>query len=408
MKNNRIFIALLISAVLIKFFLFIFLAVHAPQGRFQADSTDYLETSRVLSSQGAFAKANADGSLRYEFYRTPGYPVFLAFLQGLIKLPLNAVIFIQIFLAILAAWVTYKTALQIDHKIAFLSALIVLYDPPVSIFSLMILAETLFLFLMSLFMWSFIKYLKNRKISLLALSALVLVMATYVRPISYYLGWAIAIFVIYANMRAIPVERDCFAPSGLAMTERVGFTMTKAGRAMTHALIFLVIVYSLLGIWQERNYKRFGQKSFCAVAQSGYKYFGLYKSYSRNKDVEAKGLAPVAYYTKTTIRSFLYLMTRPGPFKYFKSQILSAVGNAFAYPWMVFWVIGFIIGIAKTRGNIYCQFLLFLVAYFVFVSIGGVSLLVSERFRVPMVPFIAIISAYGWLNLSKLLIDRRS
>ena len=173
------------------------------------------------------------------------------------------------------------------------------------------------------------------------------------------------------------------------------------------SIVFLMIIYSLLGIWQERNDKRFGQRSFCNVVLDGYKYFGLYKSYSRNKDTEAKGQTPVVYYTKTTVRSFLNLMTRPGPFKYFKSQILSAVGNVFAYLWMVFWVSGFIIGIAKTRGNIYCQFLLFLVAYFVVASIGGVSLLASERLRIPMVPFIAIISAYGWLSLKNKALEKQ-
>jgi len=378
MKNRNKYFIIIAIAVLLKFFLFAFLANHAPQNRFQADSADYLETAQVLTSHGAFAKTNPDGSLRYEFYRTPGYPVFLAFLQGFAKFSVNGVIFVQILLTLLAAWIACKTARLIDPKIVFLSWLIVLYDPPVTIFSLMILAETLFLILMAVFMFIFIKYLRNGKISLIILSALVLVLATYVRPISYYLGALVTIFIIYASIRAKSFKK-----------------------AIIHALVFLVIVYSLLGVWQERNYKRFGQKYFCNVVLDGYKYFGLYKSYSRNKDTEAKGLSPVSYYTSVTWRSFISLMTRPGPFKYFKSQILSGVGRVLAYPWMVFWVISFIFGIVKMRGNIYCQFILLVTLYFIAASIGGVSLLVGERFRVPMVPFIAIISAYGWLNLFK-------
>ncbi|MDD5355569.1 MAG: hypothetical protein PHY56_03440, partial [Candidatus Omnitrophica bacterium] len=127
MKNKYLF-CVIAGAILIKFFLFIFLTVNAPQGNLQNDSADYLETSRVLTSQAAFAKVNADGSLRYEFYRTPGYPVFLAFLTGLLKFSLNGVMLIQILLAILAAWFTYKAAFQIDKRIAFLAAVIVLYD----------------------------------------------------------------------------------------------------------------------------------------------------------------------------------------------------------------------------------------------------------------------------------------
>ncbi|MDO8662435.1 MAG: hypothetical protein Q7K98_04350 [Candidatus Omnitrophota bacterium] len=377
MKNRNKYFTIVAIAILLKFFLFTFLVNHAPQSRFQSDSVDYLETAQVLVSHGGFAKTNTDGSLSPEFYRTPGYPVFLAFLLGGLKFSLNGVILLQVLLTILTAWITCKAAFLVDPKIVFLSAVIVLYDPPVSIFSLQILAETLFLFVMALFMLSFISYLKNRKFNMITLSALLLAAATYIRPTSYYLGWLIVIFIIYANIRVYPKK------------------------TIVHALVFLLIFYSLLGAWQERNYKRFGQKSFCAVVQSSYRYFGLYKSYSRNKDAESKGMAPAAYYAKTTVRSFLYLMTRPGPFKYFKSKILSAIGNALAYPWMVFWLAGFIIGFIKCGRNIYYQFNLLIIAYFIAASIGGVSLLVGERFRVPMIPFIAIISAYGWLGLAK-------
>jgi len=405
-KNNKYVIRVVTLAILIKLFLFAFLALHAPENRFQNDSHEYLETSLGLSTRGAFARIGNDGALSYNFYRTPGYPVFLALLLGMLKLPVNGVILLQITLAILAAWITYKAASLIDPKVAFLSGLIVLYDPPVSIFSLQILSEALFMFILALFMFSFVHYLKNRKFNMIALSALLLAAATYVRPTTYYLGWVIAIFVIYANFRAIPVERD-YLPAGKAGFVPAGLAMTKkAGRAIIHALVFLVIVYSLLGVWQERNYKRFRQKYFCNVVMDGYRFFGLYKSYSRNKNTEAKNLTPVDYYAQTTTRSFLNLMTRPGPFKYFKSRILSVVGNILAYPWMVFWFTGFIIGILKTRRNIYYQFILLVILYFITASIGGVSLLVSERFRVPMVPFIAIISAYGWLTLLNYRIKR--
>lgn len=375
-KENKRTLWLIAGAVLIKLFFFSFIVLHAPESRFQNDSHEYLDTSQGLSTRGAFARITGNGALEYDYYRTPGYPIFLAFLMGALKFSVNGVLLVQIFLAVLTAWVTYQATLQIEPKIAFLSAMIVLYDPPVSIFSLQILAEALFLFMMALFMLSFVSYLKNRRLSMIALSALLLAAATYVRPTSYYLGWGIAIFIIYANIRG------------------------NLKKAVIHTLVFLVIVYSLLGLWQERNYKRFGQRYFCNVVMNGYKYFGLYKSYPRNIDKDAKSMTPVAYYSKVTTRSFLNLMARPGPFKYFKSQILSAVGNALAYPWMVFWIIGLIAGIVKMRQNIYYQFALFVTLYFIAASVGGVSVLAGERFRVPMVPFIAIISASGWLFLS--------
>ncbi|MDD2927826.1 MAG: glycosyltransferase family 39 protein [Candidatus Omnitrophica bacterium] len=376
MKKSKYFI-IIVLAVAIKFLLLIFLTVHAPQNRFQNDSRDYLETAQALSSRGAFARIGSDGSLKYELYRTPGYPVFLAFFQGIMKFPINGIIFLQIFLAILVAGITYRTALQIDYRIAFLSAVIVLYDPPLSIFSLIVLSETLFLFLMSLFMLSFVLYLKRNKTGWVMLSAVTLVAAPYVRPISYYLGAAIALFIIYANIRG------------------------NIKRSFIHALIFLIIVYGFLGVWQVRNYQRLGQRTFCSIIKGNCDNQGLAGSYSRNKDSIAKGMGPIHYYTSATSRCFLSLMTRPGPFKYFNSAALSAAGRVLAYLWVGFWVVGFIAGIRQARRNIYYQFMLFICLYFIVASIGGISWLVGERFRMPMVPYIAVISAAGWVALKR-------
>ncbi len=372
MSSKRLF-GIIAAAVLIKLFLFAFLVFYAPQGRFQNDSADYIESAGILSSQGTFARAGVNDALRYDLHRAPGYSFFLSILHNAMKLPINAVIFIQILLALLAAGITYKTAAWIDPKIAFLSVVIVLYDPPVSIFSLMILSEILFFFLLACFMLIFVRYLKEKRVYQVIAAALLLAAATYVRPISYYLGVALAVFILYADIRAGSFKK-----------------------AIAHALVFLVGVYSLLGIWECRNYRLTGSRTFASVIQGNPKAFGLWGSFSRQDNQTQNKAQPVVYYAKTASRCFLSLLTRPGQFKYFKSAVLSAVGKAFAYPWMVFWMLGFVIGVVKARRNIYYQFMLFVIAYFIAASIGGAGLLVGERFRVPMVPFIAVLSAYGW------------
>lgn len=374
MKDFKCFFWIVSAAILIKIFLFLFLMFHAPQGRFQNDSADYIESAGILSSQGTFARAGAGGALRYDLHRAPGYSFFLAILHNVIKLPFNAIIFIQILLALLAAGITYKAAVLIDSKIAFLGAVIVLYDPPIFIFSLIILSEILFFFLLACFMFIFVRYLKDKRIVQVIAAALLLVLATYVRPISYYLGAVLAVFVLYADIRAGSFKK-----------------------AIVHALVFLITVYSLLGIWEYRNYKLTGSMTFASVIQGNPRAFGLRGSFSRQPDSSVKQeTRPVVYYAKTASRCFLSLMTRPGQFKYFKSAILSAVGKALAYPWMVFWMLGFILGVVKAGRNIYYQFMSLVVVYFIAASIGGAGLLVGERFRVPMVPFIAVLSAYGW------------
>ena len=115
------------------------MSVFYPQGKFQADSLDYVNTGMMLVSHGVFAQDD-NGALRYESRRTPGYSLFLGVLHTIMKIPLGGVILTQVVLTILAAFITYKTALEIDNKIALLSGTIVLYSPPITIFSLQILS----------------------------------------------------------------------------------------------------------------------------------------------------------------------------------------------------------------------------------------------------------------------------
>jgi len=373
MKDSKCFFKIVAIAILIKIFLFVFLVLHAPQGRFQNDSADYIESAGILSAQGTFARAGADGALRYDLHRAPGYAFFLFILMGLMKLPLNAVVFIQILLALLAAGITYKAAAWIDPKIAFLSMVIVLYDPPVSIFSLIILSELLAFFLLACFMFFFVWYLREKRVYQVMAAALLLTLATYVRPTSYYLGAVLAVFILYANIRAGIFKK-----------------------AIAHALVFLVVVYSLFSIWEFRNYRLTSSKVFASVIQTNPEAFGSHRKFFQEVGQKSNMAQAVSNYVKTSSKYFLSLMTRPGPFKYFRSTVLSAAGKALAYPWMVFWMLGFIIGVVKTGRNIYYQFILLVIAYFIAASIAGAGFHVGERFRVPMMPFIAVLSAYGW------------
>lgn len=371
MQNKKYFLVIAVALV-IKFLLFGFATFYVPQSKIMNDSYEYLDTARMLATKGVFAVQDREGEVKFDLNRTPGYPLLLAVLHNLMKIPLAGVVFLQALLTIVVAFITYQVAIRIDEKITILSAVIVLFDLPITIFSLMILTETLFLFLMSLFMLVFVQYLKNAEIKSVVLSALTLALATYVRPISYYLGIIMALFIIYANIR------DNFK------------------KAVFHSLIFLAIVYSLLGIWQIRNYMHFSRYTFASIKQTNLESFGLIKSYSKNKDTLVQGTSPFFYYINTTFRCLMSVMTRPGTLKYFRFRALTVFGKILGYPWMVFWMLGFIIGIANIRRNIYYQFILIIILYFILTSIGGVTRLAGERFRVPMVPYIAIISAYGW------------
>ncbi len=76
---------------------------------------------------------------------------------------------------------------------------------------------------------------------MLILSTLMVVIATYIRPISYYLGIYLAGGIIYALYR------------------------TNIKKAIAHALILLLVFHSLLGLWHYRNYLRAGDADFSVI-----------------------------------------------------------------------------------------------------------------------------------------------
>jgi hypothetical protein len=376
LKNKKIFAAVL-AALLIKFSLFALAALGTSESVFRADpdSADYLKTASMLASSGRFAEYAADGSLRYERCRTPGYPFFLAVLNGCLKIPLTGVIALQVFLTILGALVIYQTALQIDPKIAFLSMILILFDLPIAVFSMMFMTETLYLIFVCLFLFAFTRYLKTRRAMEVIGAAALLAAATYVRPISYYFGAAAAAFIFYANCRAKPRQ------------------------AALHALMFAFVTYGILGLWQWRNYLRFSEYIFSGIAGQNLTYHSLFQSYASCTDPSARAMGPVRYYLDVGWRCFLSLMTRPGSLKYFHSPALSLAGKIFGYPWMIFWMTGFLAGILMVKRNLYYQFVLLCAVYFILVSVCGAGWCAGERFRVPIMPFIAVLSAHGWSRL---------
>jgi len=386
-KHKKLFIVILVAAILFKLSIFVFGVMRVPESILDSDSETYLVTAKTIYTQGVFGVQDNSGKISYTAFKTPGYPVFLAIVYNAMKIPFLGIILLQLFLTVLAGLVTYKIATEIDYRLGILSMAIALFDPPTSVFSLKIMTEALYVLLLFLFIYIFIRYLKNGKISLVILSALPLAAATFVRPISYFLGMGVAIFMVYANI-----------PRNYKKT-------------LIHAAVFLVMVYSFLGAWQIRNYQRVGTTSFAVVGDTNFKIHGLVSNAEKSNNYFQQGINYVSY----TWQSFVNLMTLPGSLKYYKSKPFAILGKAIFYPWMVFWLIGFLVGCMKIKRNIYYQFLLWIMLYFIAVTIINISNAGGERFRIPMVACIAVISAYGWLNIrdfwekrKNVAVDRRS
>jgi hypothetical protein len=383
--NN--FLILLCTATLIKLSLFAFVCFYSPQNTIntpasghgyltEADSHGYLILADAIRHDGVFASKDDHGKLQYESFRTPGYPLFLAFFHGILNIPFWGIILIQICLSLAAAMIVYKTAGEIEPRIASLAMAIMLFDISIMVHSLVILTETLFLFFIALYMFVFFRYLKNRRLGMLICSAIIAAVLAYIRPVALYLGLAAGIFILYSGIH----------------------TGTK--KTFIHAGIFLAIAYGLIGLWFVRNWYHLHTIGFSTILDvNSDEHFMLLKSYAWHKESDPQWYSPFFYYVKTTANGLLNLLARPGSLKYLRYPPINIIGKIFGYPWMIFWLTGFFAGIFHSKKNIYLQSMLWVVAYLITATLIGAVTVSGERLRLPMLPFIAVIAAFGWSTL---------
>jgi len=378
-SDKKILILIISASLVIKLALFAYAAVNAPDAKFMPDTKTYLEPGKNLIEKGSFATFDGSGNIIYERSRTPGYPIFLAFLKYVLKLPFNAIILVQILLITLAGYIVYKAAHKLDGNIALLAAFIFLFDQPTTISALMLLSEALCTVFTALFMYFFLKYLRDRGLGRLVVSALMLAAATYIRPAGYYLGIYLAIGVIYALSRV------------------------NLKKGIIHALIFFLLFYSMLGTWQCRNYLRSGYADFSTIVKTNIYRWGPLHKYERDGGYEATKMSPFAYYPDLVTRMAIQYFTVPGTLKYLKSEGLKAASKVYGYPWVVFWLVGLIFA---RYDKLSSRFLISVILYFAAGAILITGLTISSRYRVPTMPMISILSASGWIRLAGLLHSR--
>jgi 4-amino-4-deoxy-L-arabinose transferase-like glycosyltransferase len=126
-------------------------------------------------------------------------------------------------------------------EIAILCAAIYATDPLSVIFSSLIMPETFSTFALTLFLLFLFRYLHEESVFQLCLAAIALATTVYIQAIAYFLPAWIASFLAFSAMHK------------------------RSGSRVLHALIFLVISMSLIGIWQIRNRVETGYSGFSTV-----------------------------------------------------------------------------------------------------------------------------------------------
>lgn len=220
----------------------------------RADTQSYLLPGRNLLLHGSFA---ANGLP--EILRTPGYPLFLALatLAG----PIAAAL-IQILLSVLSVVLVGRLAFGVfaTSRIAKTAAWIFAFEPLSATYSILLLPETLFLFLFLVALDRIAGFLRGQSLRVLAPAGVALAAAAFVRPVTYYLPVALA--------------------AGLLVSQaRVAGTRWKAP-----ALLLLSVV-PLLAAWQLRNRVETGFAGFSAVGTRNLYFYTAADVTSREQHV---------------------------------------------------------------------------------------------------------------------------
>ena len=222
----KLFLPIFLIAFLVRLIPFSYVAYNNPEGLILFDSEGYLNLAENINTHQIFSRANSTQQLTPDISRTPIFPLFLSGIK--IFSNSNIVIcFILVLIGSINAILTFKLCLLAfnNQKIARLAALLVAIDIPSIYFSSVIMTETLFSTLLVLGIFLFMK----REITTwnYLLSGFIFSLAILCRPIAIFLPLLLLTIM-------------------LARTE----TLKKIA-------IFLFATYFLAGLWSYRNYKTF-------------------------------------------------------------------------------------------------------------------------------------------------------
>lgn len=226
---------------------------------YSADSYDYIRLARELTFNQRFGWPQAA-----EIFRTPGYPLFLA-IGIFLGNPVIFTLSFQLLLSCLTVYLIFKIGLVLFEKeeIAVLCALLYALEPLSILYVSQLLSETLFTFLIILFLYYFFKYIQEKTLIYLIVSAIVLSACVYVRVVGYFLP----LFMGLVLLAWILIKR-------------------KGNRlALIHLAIFFFASSLFIGIWQVRNQVKAGYPFFSALGDYNLYYYEAASVLAKNKRI---------------------------------------------------------------------------------------------------------------------------
>ncbi len=191
---------LIVFSILIKAALFLYAYYSNDLSIFyRPDTPAYIASIEGLLTTGVFG-INGE----YETLRTPGYPIFLSLGYVLGNVEVVSIL-LQICISTVTLFYVYKLSLFIDNKnnkeIAKIACLLYLLEPMSLIFaSTLLLSETLLTMLTMLGLYYFISFIKRNNIRTLIASTVFFIFALYVKPIVFFLPFILTVYMLIRGL----------------------------------------------------------------------------------------------------------------------------------------------------------------------------------------------------------------
>jgi 4-amino-4-deoxy-L-arabinose transferase-like glycosyltransferase len=214
--------AIFALAVVLRLLVFAYIA-HEPRKFYTYDSDGYDRRAMNLLRYGVFASEKTP-PLTPDLDRTPVYPVVLAGVFAVAGHNPGAAILLHILIGSFTALVTYALAreLRLSARVGLLAALIVAVDPLSIMTTNYLLTETLFTLLLVGTIWALARFWNTGAGRWLALATVLVALTSLTRPISQFLPLALLpLFALAARAgrrRAFLAAGAIFAVASLALT----------------------------------------------------------------------------------------------------------------------------------------------------------------------------------------------
>jgi 4-amino-4-deoxy-L-arabinose transferase-like glycosyltransferase len=195
------------------------------------DTASYVAPARALAEEGHYVRA--PGSDDPEYYRTPGYPVFLAGVYRLVGDSDLVVLIAQAVLSTLTVLIVYVIGARLwSFDSAVVAAALVAVEPLQFAYSGIVATETLDALVLATGALVLIRLVSARRhqVGWAALAGLAFAAATFVRPATYYLPCLLAVPLMLWSRRVLGTRR------GLAVIAS-----------------FLLAYGAPIAVWQLRN-----------------------------------------------------------------------------------------------------------------------------------------------------------